>query len=179
MCSVMISSGELPEGFDIEFSFQIHDKNKDGYVDAEELSEMMQTFFDEKDKSMIIKIAKASAKEDFNTGLIWSEVSIIAFISGLYIYKVDEYNNGPLASLIGFLGPPVISYLKPVNLAGHRIHELQSKSEEYQNVYRTAYDRAIRNQRLKHSIIGTGCSIVVLGVTAALTYAAIIGIVAH
>ena len=180
MCSVMIYSGELPEDFDIENRFQIHDKNKDGYVDAEELSEMMQTFFGGLDKSMIIKIAKENEKEDFiYTGLIWKGVSIVAFISGLYIYKVDEYNNGPLASLIGFLGPPVISYLKPVNLAGHRIHELQSKSEEYQNVYRTAYDRAIRNQRLKHSIIGTGCSIVVLGVTAALTYAAIIGIVAH
>ena len=49
MCTVMVSSGILPEGFDIEFSFQIHDKNKDGYVDAEELSEMMQTFFDEKE----------------------------------------------------------------------------------------------------------------------------------
>ena len=43
MCTVMVSSGILPEGFDIEFRFHIHDKNKDGYVDAEELSEMMQT----------------------------------------------------------------------------------------------------------------------------------------
>ena len=84
-----------------------------------------------------------------------------------------------MASLIGFLGPPVISYLKPVNLAEHRFHELQSKSEEYQNVYRTAYERAIRNQRLKHSIIGTGCSIVVLGITAALAVATIIIISAH
>ena len=84
-----------------------------------------------------------------------------------------------MASLIGFLGPPVISYLKPVNLAGHRIHELQSKSEEYQNVYRTAYESVTRNQRLKHSIIGTGCSIVLLGVYAALAVATIIGISAH
>ena len=177
MCSVMISSGELPEGFDIEFSFQIHDKNKDGYVDAEELSEMMQTFFDEKDKSMIIKIAKASAKEDFNTGLIWSEVSIIAFISGLYVYKKME--NGLLASVIGILGPPVISYLKTVNIPGHRFNELQTKNEEYQNAYRTAYEGVIRNQRLKYTIIGTGCSTVVFGVTAAVAFASIVMLLAH
>ncbi len=168
MCSVMISSGELPEGFDIEFSFQIHDKNKDGYVDAEELSEMMQTFFDEKDKSMIIKIAKASAKEDFNTGLIWSEVSIIAFFSGLYVYKKME--NSLLASVIGILGPPATSYLIPVNIPGHRFHELQTKNEEYQIVYRTAYEGVIRNQRLKYTIIGTGCSTVAFGVTAAVVF---------
>ena len=84
-----------------------------------------------------------------------------------------------MASVIGFLGPPVISYLKPVNLAEHRFHELQSKSEEYQNVYRTAYERVTRNQRLKHSIIGTGCSIVILGVYATLAVATIIGISAH
>ena len=180
MCSVMIYSGELPEDFDIENRFQIHDKNKDGYVDAEELSEMMQTFFGGLDKSMIIKIAKENAKEDFiYTGLIWKGVSIVAFISGLYIYKVDEYNNGPLASLIGFLGPPVISYLKPVNIPGHRFNELQTKNEEYQNVYRTAYEGVIRNQRLKYTIIGTGCSTVAFGVTAAVAFASIVMLLAH
>ena len=139
---------------------------------------MMQTFLAEQDKSMIIKIAKKNAKEDFiYARLRWKGVSIVAFTSGLYVYSKTE--SGPLASLIGFLGPPVISYLKPVNLAEHRFHELQSKSEEYQNVYRTAYERAIRNQRLKHSIIGTGCSIVILGVYAALAVATIIGISAH
>ena len=163
MCSVMISSGELPEDFDIENRFQIHDKNKDGYVDAEELSEMMQNFFGEHDKSMIIKIAKASAKEDFNTGLIWSEVSIIAFFSGLYVYKKME--NSLLASVIGILGPSATSYLIPVNIPGHRFHELQTKNEEYQIVYRTAYEGVIRNQRLKYTIIGTGCSTVAFGVT--------------
>ena len=84
-----------------------------------------------------------------------------------------------MGSAVAFMGPIAASYLMPVNIPGHRFYKLTTKSEEYQNVYRTAYDRAIRNQRLKHSIIGTGCSIVVLGVTAALTYAAIIGIVAH
>ena len=168
MCSVMISSGELPEDFDIENRFQIHDKNKDGYVDAEELPEMMQNFFGEHDKSMIIKIAKASAKEDFNTGLIWSEVSIIAFFSGLYVYKKME--NSLLASVIGILGPPATSYLIPVNIPGHRFHELQTKNEEYQIVYRTAYEGVIRNQRLKYTIIGTGCSTVAFGVTTAVVF---------
>ena len=168
MCSVMISSGELPEDFDIENRFQIHDKNKDGYVDAEELSEMMQNFFGEHDKSMIIKIAKASAKEDFNTGLIWSEVSIIAFFSGLYVYKKME--NSLLASVIGILGPPATSYLIPVNIPGHRFHELQTKNEEFQIVYRTAYEGVIRNQRLKYTIIGTGCSTVAFGVTTAVVF---------
>ena len=168
MCSVMISSGELPEDFDIENRFQIHDKNKDGYVDAEELSEMMQNFFGEHDKSMIIKIAKASAKEDFNTGLIWSEVSIIAFFSGLYVYKKME--NSLLASVIGILGPPATSYLIPVNIPGHRFHELQTKNEEYQIVYRTACEGVIRNQGLKYTIIGTSCSTVAFGVTAAVVF---------
>ena len=38
MCMVMISFGELPKDIDIENCFQIHNKNKDGYVNAEELT---------------------------------------------------------------------------------------------------------------------------------------------
>ena len=171
MCSVMISSGELPEGFDIEFRFQIHDKNKDGYVDAEELTEMMQSFLGEKDKSMIIKIAKESAKEDFNTGLIWSSVSIVSFFSGIYVGDDNLMDKGWLiGGAIALIGPPTASYLKPVKIPAHRFVELQTKSDEYQIVYRTAYNSVTRNQRLKYSLLGTGGSILALGVYAVFIY---------
>ena len=68
---------------------------------------MLQTFLAEQDKSMIIKIAKENAKEDFiYARLRCKGVSIFAFTSGLYVYSKTE--SGPLASLIGILGPPVI-----------------------------------------------------------------------
>ena len=85
--------------------------------------------------------------------------------------------NGLLASEIGILGPPVISYLKPVNIPGHRFNELQTKNEEYQNAYRTAYDGVIRNERLKYSLIGTGFSTVVFGGVAALSFVAIFSVI--
>ena len=92
MCTVMVSSGILPEGFDIEFRFQIHDKNKDGYVNAEELTEMIRTFLGEHDTGRIEGIAKADTKEDFDTRLIWSGASIVEFVGAttscwLYGYK--------------------------------------------------------------------------------------------
>ena len=178
MCSVMISSGELPEGFDIEFRFQIHDKNKDGYVDAEELTEMMQTSLGKKYKSMIIQIARESAKEDFNTGLIWSSVSIVSFFSGIYVGDDNLMDKGWLiGGAIALIGPPTASYLKPVKIPAHRFLELEIKNEEYQNAYRTAYDGVIRNERLKYSLIGTGFSTVVFGGVAALSFVAIFSVI--
>ena len=92
MCTVMISSGELPKDFDIENRFQIHDKNKDGYVNSEELTEMMRTFFGKHDTVRIEEIAKADTKEDFDTKIIWSGASIVEFVGAttsrwLYGYK--------------------------------------------------------------------------------------------
>ena len=92
MCTVMISSGELPDDFNIKNRLQIHHKNKDGYVDAEELTEMMQTFLGEHDSGKIEEIAKADAKEDFDTKLIWSGASIVEIVGAttsrwLYDYK--------------------------------------------------------------------------------------------
>jgi len=169
MCSVMISSGELPEGFDIEFRFQIHDNNKDGYVDAEELSEMMKIFLGKHDSGMIIEIATADAKEDFNTKLIWSGASIAAFAGGFYVGDDNLLDQGWLmGGAVALIGPPAASYLIPVNIPRHRFYELSTKSEEYQIVYRTAYNSVTRNQRLKYSLLGTGGSIVALGVYAAL-----------
>ena len=185
MCTVMVSSGILPEGFDIEFRFHIHDKNKDGYVDAEELTEMMQTSLGKKYKSMIIQIARESAKEDFNTGLNWSTGSIVAFISSTYIgFEVmfgdyDKFLNiaWPIASWGVLIGPLAVSYLKPVKIPAHRFLELEIKNEEYQNAYRTAYDGVIRNERLKYSLIGTGFSTVVFGSVAALSFVAIFSVI--
>ena len=92
MCTVMISFGELPKDIDIENRFQIHDKNKDGYVNSEELTEMMRAFLGKHDTVRIEGIAKADTKEDFDTKIIWSGASIVEFVGAttsrwLYGYK--------------------------------------------------------------------------------------------
>ena len=92
MCTVMISFGELPKDFNIENHFQIHDKNKDGYVNVDELTEMMRTFFGKHDTVRIEGIAKGDTKEDFDTKIIWSGASIVEFVGAttsrwLYGYK--------------------------------------------------------------------------------------------
>ena len=40
------------------------------------------------------------------------------------------------------------------------------------NTYRTAYGKEIRKQRLKYTLLGTGCSTVALGVYAAVVFIA-------
>ena len=56
----------------------------------------------ELEESIVQKLAKADAKEDFNSGLKWSGISIAAFIGGFYVV-VNEmiFSNEEMDNLMG------------------------------------------------------------------------------
>ena len=117
----------------------------------------------ELEESIVQKLAKADAKEDFNSGLKWSGISIAAaFIGGLYLFP----NNGFfIGSTVAFAAPIYIIDKIPVD--NSRLNTLYTKNEKHRNAYRIAYEKEIRKQRLKYSLLGTGCCTVSLGVSVA------------
>ena len=121
--------------------------------------------------------AKADAKEDFNSGIKWSEISILAFAGGLYVYHPLGWDNGPMGSAVAFAAPIAAVYLTPVD--DIRLDNLSTKNEKHRNAYRSAYERETRKQRLKFSLIGTSCFTVGFGVYAALHLLALFAILGH
>ena len=117
----------------------------------------------ELEESIVQKLAKADAKEDFNSGLKWSGISTAAaFIGGLYLFP----NNGFfIGSTVAFAAPIYIIDKIPVD--NSRLNTLYTKNEKHRNAYRIAYEKEIRKQRLKYSLLGTGCCTVSLGVSVA------------
>ena len=83
----------------------------------------------ELEESIIQKVAEADAKEDFNSGLKWSALSMDS-----------------------------------------RLNTLYTKNEKHRSIYQTAYEKEIRKQRLKYSLLATGYCTVSLGVYAAAVY---------
>ena len=82
------------------------------------------------DSNVVQKLAIADAKEDFNSGLKWSALSMDS-----------------------------------------RLNTLYTKNEKHRSIYQTAYEKEIRKQRLKYSLLATGSCTVALGVYAAATVA--------
>ena len=121
--------------------------------------------------------AKADAKEDFNSGIKWSEISILAFSAGLYVYHPLGWDNGPMGSAVAFAAPIAAVYLTPVD--DIRLDNLSTKNEKHRNPYRSAYERETKKQRLKFSLIGTGCTTAGFGVYAVLNLLAIITLMGH
>jgi len=121
--------------------------------------------------------AKADAKEDFNSGIKWSEISILAFSAGLYVYHPLGWDNGPMGSAVAFAAPIAAVYLTPVD--DIQLDNLSTKNEKHRNAYRSAYERETRKQRLKFSLIGTSCFTVGFGVYAALHLLALFAILGH
>ena len=118
----------------------------------------------ELEESIVQKLAKADAKEDFNSGLKWLGISTAAaFIGGLYLFP----NNGFfIGSTVAFAAPIYIIDKIPVD--NSRLNTLYTKNEKHRNAYRIAYEKEIRKQREKYSLLGTGCCTVSLGVSVAL-----------
>ena len=75
------------------------------------------------EESIIQKVAEADAKEDFNSGLKWSALSMDS-----------------------------------------RLNTLYTKNEKHRSIYQTAYEKEIRKQRSKYSLLATSSCIVDLGV---------------
>ena len=75
------------------------------------------------DSNVVQKLAIADAKEDFNSGLKWSALSMDS-----------------------------------------RLNTLYTKNEKHRSIYQTAYEKEIRKQRLKYSLLATSSCIVDLGV---------------
>jgi len=125
----------------------------------------------ELEESIVQKLAKADAKEDFNSGLKWLGISTAAaFIGGLYLFP----NNGFLiGSTVAFAAPIYIIHKIPVD--NSRLNNLLTKNEKHRNTYRIAYEKEIRKQRLKYSLLGTGCCTVSLGVPVAVMFFLISG----
>ena len=99
---------------------------------------------------LTVKLAKADAKEDFNSGLKWSALSSAAIIGGLFV--------GPLASA----APIYLILTTPVD--NSRLNTLYTKNEKHRSIYQTAYEKEIRKQRSKYSLLATSSCIVDLGV---------------
>ena len=129
----------------------------------------------ELEESIVQKLAKADAKEDFNSGLKWSGISTAAaFIGGLYLFP----NNGFfIGSTVAFAVPIYIIDKIPVD--NSRLNTLYTKNEKHRNAYRTAYEKETRKQRLKYSLLATGSCTVALGVYAAVAFVTLMGIIAH
>ena len=75
------------------------------------------------DANVVQKLAIADAKEDFNSGLKWSALSMDS-----------------------------------------RLNTLYTKNEKHRSIYQTAYEKEIRKQRSKYSLLATSSCIVDLGV---------------
>ena len=115
--------------------------------------------------------AKADAIEDFDSGLKWSGISTAAFIGGLYVGDDNSLDKGWLmGGAVAFIAPIAAVYLTPVDM---RLGNLSTKNEKHRNAYRTAYEKEIRKQRLKYSLLGTGSSTVAVGAYAAVGVVAI------
>ena len=88
----MVYYSGLPEIIRIENRFQIHDKNIDGYVNTEELAEMMRTYLWKHDNVMTKGIVKKNRIENFDTKIILSGSLIVEFVGAttsrwLYGYR--------------------------------------------------------------------------------------------
>ena len=121
----------------------------------------------ELEESIVQKVAKADAKEDFNSGLKWLGISSAAFIGGFYVV-VNEmiFSNEEMDNLMGgtiaIAAPIYIIHKIPVD--NSRLNNLLTKNEKHRNAYRTAYEKETRKQRLKYSLSATGLCTVSLGV---------------
>ena len=108
----------------------------------------------ELEESIVQKLAKADAKEDFNSGLKWLGISSAAFIGGLYVVVTDVLtSNEEIGNLMGgtiaIAAPIYIIHKIPVD--NSRLNNLLTKNEKHRNAYRTAYEKETRKQRLKYS----------------------------
>ena len=132
----------------------------------------------ELEESIVQKLAKADAKEDFNSGLKWAGISTAAFIGGLYVGDDNSLDKGWLmGSAVAFAAPIYIIHKIPVD--NSRLNNLLTKNEKHRSIYRTAYEKEIRKQRLKSVSLGTGYSTVALGVIAAVAVVTIMAMFAH
>ena len=104
------------------------------------------------DANVVQKLAIADAKEDFNSGLKWSALSMVALIGELYLKGM-----WPLT----FAAPIYLIQITPVD--NSRLYTLYTKNKKHRMVYRKAYEKEIRKQRLKYSILGppVGCGVLV------------------
>ena len=136
----------------------------------------------ELEESIVQKLAKADAKEDFNSGLKWAGISSAAFIGGFYVV-VNEmiFSNEEMDNLMGgtiaIAAPIYIIHKIPVD--NSRLNNLLTKNEKHRNAYRTAYEKETRKQRLKYSLLATGSCTVAIGVYAAVAFVTLMGILAH
>ena len=122
----------------------------------------------ELEESIVQKLAKADAKEDFNSGLKWLGISSAAFIGGFVVGDVltsNEEIGNLMGGTIAIAAPIYIIHKIPVD--NSRLNNLLTKNEKHRNTYRIAYEKEIRKQRLKYSLLGTGCCTVSLGVSVA------------
>ena len=124
----------------------------------------------ELEESIVQKLAKADAKEDFNSGLKWAGISTAAFIGGFYVVVTDVLtSNEEIGNLMGgtiaIAAPIYIIHKIPVD--NSRLNNLLTKNEKHRNAYRTAYEKETRKQRLKYSLLATGSCTVALGVSVA------------
>ena len=136
----------------------------------------------ELEESIVQKLAKADAKEDFNSGLKWSALSMAAFIGVLFVVVTDVLtSNEEIGNLMGgtiaIAAPIYIIHKIPVD--NSRLNNLLTKNEKHRNAYRTAYEKETRKQRLKYSLLATGSCTVALGVYAAVAFVTLMGIIAH
>ena len=120
----------------------------------------------ELEESIVQKLAKADAKEDFNSGLKWLGISSAAFIGGLFVVVTDVLtSNEEIGNLMGgtiaIAAPIYIIHKIPVD--NSRLNNLLTKNEKHRNAYRTAYEKETRKQRLKYSLLATGSSTVAIG----------------
>ena len=120
----------------------------------------------ELEESIVQKLAKADAKEDFNSGLKWAGISTAAFIGGFYVVVTDVLtSNEEIGNLMGgtiaIAAPIYIIHKIPVD--NSRLNNLLTKNEKHRNAYRTAYEKETRKQRLKYSLLATGSSTVAIG----------------
>ena len=128
----------------------------------------------ELEESIVQKLAKADAKEDFNSGLKWLGISTAAFIGGLYVGLDKGWLMG---GAVAFIAPIYIIHKIPVD--NSRLYTLSTKNEKYRNAYRTAYEKEIRKQRLKSALLVTGYSTGAVGAYAAVAVVTIMAMFAH
>ena len=118
----------------------------------------------ELEESIVQKLAKADAKEDFNSGLKWLGISSAAFIGGFEVGDVltsNEVIGNLMGGTIAIAAPIYIIHKIPVD--NSRLNNLLTKNEKHRNAYRTAYEKETRKQRLKYSLLATGSSTVAIG----------------
>ena len=118
----------------------------------------------ELEESIVQKLAKADAKEDFNSGLKWLGISSAAFIGGFVVGDVltsNEVIGNLMGGTIAIAAPIYIIHKIPVD--NSRLNNLLTKNEKHRNAYRTAYEKETRKQRLKYSLLATGSSTVAIG----------------